>query len=159
MPGSGKKPNTVSISRESVSIVNRRPFSPALIAAHSGQALRRHQHLKSLSLDERHDDSYQRDNHGRCDVLQKHRTPPSHYFLKIAFTPRYMKYPKTIAPTVVQNSRIYSSFPHRLPLRMREYYRIFLSAICDFGYPQISKVYYSLTTKRYAACLELEYFA
>lgn len=42
MPGSGKKPNTVSISRESVGINNRRPFSPALIAAHSGQALRRH---------------------------------------------------------------------------------------------------------------------
>jgi hypothetical protein len=52
--GVGKRKETaitVSISRENVGIINRRPFSPALIAAHSGQALRRRLlHKSSISF-------------------------------------------------------------------------------------------------------------
>ena len=111
--GVGKRKETaitVSISRESVGINNRRSFNPALIAAHSGIALRRRQLLKSLALDESNDYSNQRNNHCCNNVLQKHRIPPSRYFLDIAFIPRYIRYPTTIAPTVVQNSRMPFSF-------------------------------------------------
>ena len=111
--GVGKRKETaisVSISRESVGINNRRTFNPALIAAHSGTALRRRQLLKSLALDESNDYSNQRNNHCCNNVLQKHRIPPSRYFLDIAFIPRYIRYPTTIAPTVVQKSRMPFSF-------------------------------------------------
>ena len=106
--GVGKRKETtitVSISRERVGINNRRTFNPALIAAHSSIALRRRQLLKSLALDESNDYSNQRNNHCCNNVLQ-HRIPPSRYFLDIAFIPRYIRYPTTIAPTVVQNSRM-----------------------------------------------------
>ena len=146
-PGSGMTTEQPVRSPGRASASQPPPLLPRTDSRAPRQALRRRQLLKSLALDESNDYSYQRNNHCCNNVLQKHNLPPFSYFLDIAFIPRYIRYPTTIAPTVVQNSRMSFSFLHRLPWRMRGYYRISSSAICDFGCLRISKEFCRLRQK------------
>ena len=127
---------SVSISQESVGINNRRSFNPALIATHSSIALRRRLLHKSIngysntpsrllhSRWHRHNSSH----HTKCPRLLRHGRHHDH---------RSTNHPET---DLHHQGRTSLLSLHRLPWRMRGYYRISLSAICDFGYLRISNV-------------------
>ena len=135
--GVGKRKETaitVSISRESVGINNRRSFNPALIAAHSGIALRRRLLHKSIN---EYSNTPSRPLHSRKHPHSStHRTkcrrPHGH--------DRHHDHRSTNHPETDLHHQGRTSLLslHRLPWRMRGYYRISLSAICDFGCLRIS---------------------